>query len=82
MNNTATTAHTFNTGASYTATSACDSDCVWTFTVTARTAKFVTLACDSGESMRVGVRTHDGVEYCAPFGTYSMAPSLAADRVA
>lgn len=71
----------FQVAQKFQATSACDHECVWTFTVLARTAKFVTLLEDGAAvPVRVGVRTWDGVEFCSPFGTYSMAPSLSADR--
>lgn len=76
---TTTTPATFTTGQVVTATSACDSDCVWTFEVVARTAKFVTLRdVDNGDTMRVGVRCHDGEEWASPFGTFSMAPVVRA----
>lgn len=62
-----------------------DSNCVWTFEVVKRTAKFVTLRdVDTDETMRVGVRwsNFDGqqVETCLPFGRYSLCPVLKADR--
>lgn len=69
----------FQVGQTVQARSACDSDCVWTFTVTARTAKFVTLQdVDTGDTMRVGVRSHDGEEWASPFGSFSMAPVVRA----
>lgn len=61
----------FQVGETYSATSACDSNCVWTFEVVARTAKFITLREDSGETMRVGVRAHDGEEWASPFGSFT-----------
>lgn len=74
------TATRFVVGESYQARSAGDYDCVWTFTVECRTARFVTLVQDSGERMRVGVREWQGVESALPFGRYSMSPSIRADR--
>lgn len=74
------TATRFVVGQSYAARSAGDYDCVWTFTVESRTAHFVTLRQDSGESMRVGVREWRGVETALPFGRYSMSPSISAER--
>lgn len=74
------TATRFVVGESYQARSAGDYDCVWTFTVESRTAHFVTLRQDSGESMRVGVREWRGVETALPFGRYSMSPSISAER--
>lgn len=79
---TQTDAATFQVGQTYTAASACNSECVWHFTVTKRTAKFVTLTERSGETMRVGVRAWDGEEWASPFGTYSMAPVIRAGRQA
>lgn len=72
----------FEVGKSYQARSAGDHDCIWTFTVTARTAKFVTLTEESGEVRRVGslVSGFDGGEWCKPFGTYSLCPVLRAER--
>lgn len=51
-----------------------------TYTVTARTPKFVTLRDRWGDERRVGVKTHDGVEWALPDGSYSMAPVIHADR--
>jgi len=73
---------TFRIGTRYACRSAGDSDCVWTFTVTARTARFVTLTDDQGDTYRVGVRISDDAEACNPFGHYSMSPTLRADRIA
>lgn len=70
----------FLVGASYSVRSLGDWDCVWTFTVAKRTAKFVTLVDAHGDTYRVGVSTWDGVERCNPFGRYSMAPTLSADK--
>ena len=68
----------FQVGELVSATSACDSNCVWTFEVTKRTAKFVTLKdVNTGETNRVGVKTDSfgtGGEWALPFGTFSMAP--------
>lgn len=70
---------TFRPGQIVSATSACDSDCVWTFEVVRRTAKFITLQDQrSGETFRVGVRAHDGEEWASPFGSFSMAPVVRA----
>lgn len=82
MTNTATPAavSTFKVGATYSARSLCDYDCIWTWTVTKRTAKFITLADDRGEVRRVGVSVWDGAEIARPFGSYSMAPSIHADH--
>lgn len=56
-------------------------DYVWTFKVESRTAQFVTLRdLTDGQTYRVKVRVHDGVEWCSPFGSYSMAPVARAGR--
>lgn len=70
---------TFQVGRTYSARSVCDHNCIWSFEVTKRTAKFITLDHD-GETMRVGVRAHDGEEWASPFGTFSMCPVIRAGR--
>ncbi len=74
-----TNPNTFQVGATYTARSAANYDCVWAFEVTARTAKFVTLR-EGDETMRVGVKVDQDGEWALPFGTYSMAPVIRASR--
>ena len=83
-NHTTETTKTFQVGELVSATSACDSNCVWTFEVTKRTAKFVTLKdLNTGETNRVGVKTDsfEGGEWALPFGTFSMAPVVRAGEV-
>jgi hypothetical protein len=75
-----TTTNTFQIGQSYSARSACDSDCIYTWTVTKRTAKFITVETKYNEVARVGVRVWDGVERAEPFGRYSFSPVIVADR--
>lgn len=55
--------------------------CVFEFTIVARTAKFITYTQrnDSTER-RVGITSYDGHEYAMPFGKFSMAPQINADR--
>lgn len=74
-----TTSNTFQVGTTYYARSAANYDCVWGFEVIARTAKFVTLREDD-DTMRVGVKTDAEGEWALPFGTYSMAPVIRANR--
>jgi len=89
--------NTFETGQRYTATSICNSDCTWTFTIVKRTAKTVWFTTDYGvgaeaEVQRRAIKTDANIwtiadrnisEYFMPFGTYSMAASCGADsRVA
>ena len=70
----------FTVGQQLAARSASNYDCIFRFTVVSRTAKFVTLREDTGETRRVGVKVWDGAEWCEPFGRYSMSPILRADR--
>lgn len=69
----------FQPGRTYTARSIGDHDCVFKFTVVARTAHMVTLRSDRGDKARK-VRIWDGVECLDPLGRYSMSPVLRADR--
>jgi hypothetical protein len=67
-----------------------DHNCVWVFTVTARTPRFVTLFQEGSVSRRhpegetFRVKVHPSIEArgeCAmPFGSYSMAPTVNASR--
>lgn len=79
-----TTPATFQTGRTYLAHWATDHTMQTPFEVVRRTARFVTLRRpDTGETVRVGVKAdHAGAEYALPFGTYSMAPVLRAERLA
>jgi hypothetical protein len=67
----------FKIGQELSARSACDYDCVFRFTVVSRSAKFVTVKYFN-DLKRVGIKVRDGVEYCYPLGTYSMACSISA----
>jgi hypothetical protein len=89
FNNTATnrtqgstrqmTTKTFEIGRTYYARSLCDYDCVFSFTIRARTAKTVTVDVH-GKTVSRGVRVVDGVESFKPFGSYSMAAVIYAER--
>ena len=79
----------FETGKTYKTTLATSHDTTLYFTVVKRTAQTVTLrgAVEAGED---GVKTYRiskklseylGTEVIKPWGDYSMAPSLKADRV-
>jgi hypothetical protein len=75
--------NTFTVGKTYTARSICDRNCIWSFTVTARTAKTVTLSSDDftdgAKSKRFRPRiTLSGDERILPLGNYSMAPAITA----
>lgn len=72
----------FETGRTYYVPSLRDQTFQWRFTVTARTARTVTVVED-GEvaAHRRRVRVIDGIEQIDPLGRYSLAPILRADRV-
>lgn len=70
----------FEVGATYETRSACDHDCIYSFTVIARTAKQITIREHGREDFRRGIFIYDGQEKCKPYGTYSMCPVISADR--
>ena len=76
---TATATTQFKTGETYGCRSICDYNCIWTFTIVKRTAKFISIKDSDGKITRVGVKTWDGVERAYPLGQFSMAPSIYAD---
>lgn len=68
----------FETGKTYFTRSVCDHDCIIKVTVASRTAK--TIVTDDGKRLRI-TEWH-GVESVKPWGSYSMAPVVSADREA
>ena len=71
----------FEIGKTYSMRSACDHDCVWSYTVTERTAQTVTLT-DGKKSIKCRI-VKQLSEYCnaetvRPLGNYSMCPLLSA----
>ena len=72
----------FETGKTYTMRSACDHECVWAYTVTARTAATITLADEAGKIIKCriakAISEMDNRECVRPLGAYSMAPILRA----
>lgn len=76
----------FVIGKVYECHSICDYDCVWSYTVIARTASTVTLKDnETGKIQKnriIGYSKICGVETVNPIGQYSMCPSLSADRLA
>lgn len=71
----------FEVGKQYSMASICDHECIWTYTVTARTAKTITIT--DGEKVQKcricqKVSEYRGTETVYPLGQYSMAPSLTA----
>lgn len=70
--------NTFQTGTTYQTRSICDADMIIKVTVAQRTAKTIKTA--EGKTLRIGV--YDNCEFVKPWGSYSMAPIVRADRVA
>lgn len=68
----------FETGKTYQTRSIGDSDCIIRATIARRTAKTVTTA--EGKTFRT--TEYNGVEQFKPWGSYSMAPILSADKAA
>jgi hypothetical protein len=56
-----------------TATSVCDSNCVWTAKVIERKGDFIKAEID-GQIVRKKVKVWNGEEYALLLGSYSMAP--------
>lgn len=75
------TVHRFRVGRTYSTRSACDYECVYSFVILARTAKSVTVDVH-GKTVRRGLQVYHGVEQFKPFGSYSMAAVISADKVA
>lgn len=72
----------FIVGRTYSASSPCDHNCVWSFTVIRRTAKTITVT-DGKETktLRIlaGMTEYRQSETVLPLGRYSMCPVLSAD---
>ena len=64
--------------------SVCDQDCWWFYTVIARTACTVTLQDENGKIIKCRMNSKRneiwGCEAVRPLGSYSMCPTLTADR--
>lgn len=75
----------FEIGQTYNMRSICDHNCIWTYTITARTAQTVTIT-DGKETKRCRISKaatqYRNAETIYPLGQYSMAPSLSADNAA
>ena len=75
----------FEVGKTYSMSSVCDHECVWTYTVKARTAQTVTLT-DGNETLKCRISKkfseYRNCETVFPLGQYSMAPILSADKAA
>lgn len=75
----------FEVGTKYEMRSACDHNCKWSYTVTARTAQTITLT-DGKQTIKCKVIKQvsewNKAETIYPLGRYSMAPVLTADKIA
>lgn len=70
----------FEAGKTYYGRSIGDADCIITATIERRTAKTVTAKTARG-AQTFRVAEHMGVEFIKPWGSYSMAPRITAERV-
>lgn len=69
----------FIVGNTYSTRSACDYNCVFTFTVVSRTDKSVTIVGDMiDKPSRKKIYNFSDVESFLPYGSFSMAPSVSA----
>ena len=75
---------TFETGKTYSTTSICNSDCVFSYRVVKRTAATVTMINKFGveKTYRINKRLSEyrNAESIYPEGNYSMCPILSADE--
>ncbi|MBR5865710.1 MAG: hypothetical protein IKY89_05505 [Alistipes sp.] len=71
----------FEIGKEYSMRSACDHNCIWSYTVIARTAATITIS-DGKETKKCRVSKQvsewNNAETIYPLGQYSMSPSLVA----
>lgn len=73
----------FEIGNTYSMRSACDHECVWTYTVTERTAQTITISDGKvSKKCRISkdVSEYRNAETVYPLGKYSMCPMLSADN--
>ena len=66
----------FEAGKTYWTRSICDAEMIIRITVEKRTASFITTT----EGKRLKVSEWDGTETVKPWGSYSMAPTITAER--
>ena len=74
---------TFEIGKTYSMSSPCDHNCIWTYTVTARTAQTITI--EDGKQVkkcRISKQysEYNKAETVFPLGSYSMCPILTAEK--
>lgn len=73
----------FEVDKKYFARSICDSNCIFKFEILGRSEKTVTVReinCNQKARRKKIYLDDHGQEYCLPFGDYSMAPILRANR--
>ena len=72
----------FEVGKSYSMHSPCDTECIWTYKVIARTASTITLQDTHGQTQKYRVKVSPvfDAECCYPLGRYSMSPILTAEK--
>jgi hypothetical protein len=68
----------FQVGKTYSTRSICDYECILSFTILARTDKYVTVDVNC-KTVRRGISIYEGVEKFKPYGTYSMCAVVSAD---
>ena len=78
-NRAAPAVHRFVVGRTYWTRSACDYDCIFSFTILARTAKTVTVEVH-GKVVKRGLSFYGYEETFKPFGSYSMAAVIGAGK--
>lgn len=70
----------FEINKTYETRSICDHDCVFSYIVIKRTAKFMTIKDKFGDIKRVGIKIYEDAENAYPEGNYSMCPVISANR--
>ena len=72
----------FEIGKRYSMHSPCDTECIWTYKVIARTASTITLQDTHGQTQKCRVKVSPifDAEHCSPLGRYSMSPILTAEK--
>lgn len=70
----------FEVGKTYATRSICDHDCIFSFTILARTPKQVTVKVN-GNIVKRGVTVYDNIEEFSPHGKYSMSATIRAHKL-
>ena len=70
----------FKTNEKYYMRSACDHECIWTFTVKSQVGTRLTLTHESGKETMHKIHNDGESEFCYPLGIYSMQPILRASK--